>query len=231
MHSFPKDKLLRLLFTLGCIHGALGCNDESPPSPPKSTSSNPSSRPDPEENQAGDADADGDGGSGDDAATTDDGDPSDATGKVDGAGDGEDQAKEPTSFKRTAADLGDEATKQAMQQCMAQGNAFDRFSETTGTCVKQVFLAKLDCNLEGIRAILTPNQRTQFEAALEGKYKDWLVDQCIDCPKGGQETLCKNSDGDGQTGTKILFVKQELTQIKGISMVLPARPWQETTAP
>jgi len=100
---------------------------------------------------------------------------------------------------------------------------YDRFSGDAGTC-SDVDLASMDCTKDGIEKLLTANQKTQFEAELNGAYNGWLIDQCADCPPDSNSDLCKSTVGDKQTGTKVFFVLEDARGLRGKAIVLPVRP-------
>jgi hypothetical protein len=134
-----------------------------------------------------------------------------------------------TSFLTGGAKVGDADTQKDVTKCLDAKTFYDRFSDDSGTCT-ELPLAKVDCTLKGVKAILSAKQRKQFDAAMAGNYKDWLLDQCVDCAEGAEDELCKNADGDAQVGTKLFFVHEEDAEIRGKVMLIPVRPGVKKTA-
>jgi len=130
---------------------------------------------------------------------------------------------DPVSFDVGGADVGDDDTKKAVTTCQGSMKLFDRFSGDSGVC-SDVDLASMDCTKDGIEKLLTANQKTQFEAEINGAYKGWLIDQCADCPEDSTSDICKSSIGVKQTGTKVLFVLEDDQGLRGKAIVLPVRP-------
>lgn len=141
--------------------------------------------------------------------------------------DDEDTA-EKASYLTGGAKVGDEDTQKDVAKCLEGKTFYDRFSDDAGTCT-ELPLAKVDCTLKGVKAILSAKQRKQFDDAMDGNYKDWLVDQCVDCAEGSDDELCKNADGDAQVGTKLFFVREENSEIRGKVMLIPVRPGVKAT--
>jgi hypothetical protein len=204
--------------------GLAACSSGPAPSSPAKEA--PKERKDQDDDDDDDDDDDKDDDKDDDDDADDDADTGDES-STDTSTETADKPQEPTSFVRVGADIGDDETKEAVKTCLDSGKVFDRFATEVGECTK-VSLAKVDCTLDGIRAILTTNQKSQFETALAGPYQGWLLDQCGDCSKGSGAVVCKSSEGAEQVGTKLYFVKEDADQIKGKAMVLPVRPWQTT---
>lgn len=140
---------------------------------------------------------------------------------------GVDAEKEPKTYQRPEAEIGDEATRTASKACHDQGLAFDRFNGEAPACTT-VKLALVDCTTDGLRAALVSKTQTeQFDQAMTANYSGWTIDQCVDCPPGNSEVLCTNqSTGTAQVGTKVFFLQEEAEQIKAKAMVLPVRPEQ-----
>lgn len=225
--NHQRDTAFAGMVGLGLLLCMFGCTVAPPPSPP-SQSNEDSDENDTNADNADDSEDDTT--SEEDPDTDEDNDPDNVQNSTDDeTQEGQNQLKEPTTFLRTPAAVGDKETKTAVKQCIDQGFAFDRFATGTGGCTG-VQLAKVDCSVDGISKILSAKQLEQFTAALAGSYSGWQIDQCLDCPKGGTDELCQNTDsGIQQEGTKIFFVKEEAGQIKGKSMLLPIRPWQSST--
>lgn len=146
--------------------------------------------------------------------------------------DGEDDEETSvSSFDFGGAEVGDKEVVDAVKSCHEKGNFYNRFDEdeALGKCTK-LKLAKVDCSTKELKKVLSEKQKGQFEKALaddsSAGYKGWKIDQCLDCEKGADEDLCKNSSGSEQVGTKIFFVKEDNSEISGKSMVLPVRPGQ-----
>lgn len=139
--------------------------------------------------------------------------------------DNDEGEKEPKTYLRPEAEIGDEATRTASKACHDQGLAFDRFNGDTPACTT-VKLALVDCTADGLRAALVSKTQTeQFDQAMTANYSGWTIDQCVDCPPGNSEVLCTNqSTGTAQVGTKVFFLQEEAEQIKAKAMVLPVRP-------
>lgn len=125
------------------------------------------------------------------------------------------------------ADIGDDALKRVVRICNTSGFYYDRYL-AKGSCTSFA-LAQVKCTPEGLKKLLSPNQQKTFGESIKTTYKDWKVDQCIDCPPKNKIRLCKSKEGSPQEGTKIFFVKAVLdaTGVQGKSMLLPGRPESE----
>lgn len=123
------------------------------------------------------------------------------------------------------AKVGDPDTRDEVTECLDDGKFFDRFKGDMGSCTK-LDLAKVDCSKSGLQKIMSAKQRAQFKDSLAGTYKGWLVDQCVDCGPKSDSPTCENKDGEKQVGTKVFFVIEEDTEIRGKSMLIPVRPKQ-----
>lgn len=144
----------------------------------------------------------------------------------------EDEEEEKSSeFNFGGADFGEKEIVDAVKKCVDDGKFFNRFDEdeAIGKCTK-LSLAKVNCDSKGLKKVLSDKQLEQFNKALSDDsssgYKGWTIDQCLDCEKGSDEDLCKNSSGKEQVGTKVFFLKEADAELTGKSMVLPVRPGQ-----
>jgi len=125
------------------------------------------------------------------------------------------------SYNYGGADIGDDATKKAVQDCHENGYVYDRFNGSGGECGKQ-HLAAVDCTLDALRALLTENQKDQFNANIDGKYDGFDIDQCGDCEADSAVAAC--DAGDGKEGMIIFFVKESEDEAgDGLSMFMPNR--------
>ena len=142
-----------------------------------------------------------------------------------------DEETKPSEFNFGGADIGEKEVIEAVKKCLDSQKFYNRFDEdeALGKCTK-LSLAKVNCEAKGLKKVLSDKQLEQFTKALsddsKSGYKGWTIDQCLDCEKGSDEDLCKNSSGKEQIGTKVFFLKQADSEITGKSMVLPVRPGQ-----
>lgn len=132
-------------------------------------------------------------------------------------------AEAARAFVTGGAAVSDRDTREDVSKCLGQGYFFDRFAGDFGVCT-DLPLAALDCHLAGLSAVMSAKQREQFQAAIGGSYKGWLIDQCLDCKSGVSDPLCESRAGKAQVGTKIFFVQEENTEIRGKTLLLPVRP-------
>ena len=144
----------------------------------------------------------------------------------------EEEDSKSTKFNFGGAEIGEKEVLDAVKKCVESQKFYNRFDEddALGKCTK-LSLAKVDCESKGLKKALSDKQLEQFTKAMaddsSSGYKGWTIDQCLDCEKGSDEDLCKNSSGKEQIGTKVFFVKESGTEITGKSMVLPVRPGQD----
>lgn len=129
------------------------------------------------------------------------------------------------TFMTGGAKVGDADTQDEVKKCHDDKMFFDRFGSDAAVC-SDLSLAKVDCSVKGVRKVLSTKQREQFDTAMSGTYKGWLLDQCLDCGKDADSKLCQTSAGDAQEGTKLFFVKEENAEIRGKSLLVPFRPGQ-----
>jgi len=148
--------------------------------------------------------------------------------------DEDESGSKSSKFNFGGADFGEKEVVDALKKCHESARFFNRFDEdeAMGKCTK-LQLAKVDCEVRGLRKILSDKQLEQFNKALaddsSSGYKGWTIDQCLDCAKGSGEDLCMNSSGKEQVGTKVFFLKKGDSEITGKMMVLPVRPGQSTS--
>ncbi len=145
--------------------------------------------------------------------------------------DEDDEDKKSAEFNFGGAEFGDKENVDAVKKCVDAGKFFNRFDEdeAVGKCTK-LALAKVNCDSKSLKKALSDKQLEQFNKAMsdesETGYKGWTIDQCLDCEKGSDEDLCKNSSGKEQVGTKIFFLREKDSNLTGKAMVLPVRPGQ-----
>jgi hypothetical protein len=199
----------------------------APPPPPASTSSSTAagdnsgvdgSNARSATNSKGDSGGSSDSSGGSDTSSSDSG--------TDSSSSTDDTSASSGDFKAGGADISDDDTKAAVKKCLDKQLFYDRFAKDgVGECSK-LKLAKVDCTTDGIRKVLSAALKTQFDAALADGYKDFTLDQCLDCPTGNKEELCKNTKGEQKEGTKVFYVKMDKDQITGKALVFSIRPNQ-----
>jgi hypothetical protein len=136
----------------------------------------------------------------------------------DGADDGDDDG-EGTS----GAAVGSEAEQEAVSSCNADGRFYDRYADDgDGKCLKAK-IAETSCDADTLLDLLNGSEKAAFKDAVEEKYDDYEIDQCLDCPPGNSIELCE-TDGKSRTGTKVFFVKETDTTFEGAARLLTIRP-------
>ncbi len=143
----------------------------------------------------------------------------------------EEEEEEASDFNFGGAEFGEKEAVEEVKKCVDDGKFFNRFDEeeAIGKCTK-LSLAKVDCELKGLKKVLSDKQLKQLNKVMSDDsstgYKGWTIDQCLDCKKGSDEDLCKSSSGKEQVGTKVFFLKENDSELTGKSMLLPVRPGQ-----
>jgi len=116
-------------------------------------------------------------------------------------------AASPSGFYAGGAEVGDQATKDAVKKCLDTKVFFDR---QTGTCTNNK-LAGLECKDDKLSAFMSLAQLESLKGfrAAGGKLEGFLLDQCLDCSDPSANQYCKGSSATAPTekGVRLFFVK------------------------